>query len=706
MPFDIEGAKRSGYSDSEIADYLAKQKNFDAGSARQAGYTDEQILAHLAEPASNDAPANRQAVDTSLTMGERLVSSLPKGAQDWLANPSIGPVGIGQGSRVHGVAMGMADPVVGAVQLGANIAGMGEDVNRKIAEKSGEYNQARAAQGRGGFDGARLAGNLLSPANAAVASAVPLRAASLVGKAAQGGAAGIVGASIAPVENDENYAATKLQQIMGGGIAGAVLGPIGGKVASTIARIKNRNSPSEIARATDEIVSAGVERMKQDGVAMQQAQINAMRQQVSEALKGGRKLDVAARARAIDFEELGIPPTLGQVTREAGQFSKEKNLRGLAGVGDPLLARFEQQGRQLRSKVSAPAEGAIDEFGAGERIMQSIKSADDEMSSKVRGLYDAARKSTQKELDVPTTGLADDFARVLDEFGDKVPSGVRNQFEKYGLIKGTQQRVFNFDEADKLLKVINANVGNDKVSNTALGQLRIAVKQAIASADDAGGPFAPAVAAARERFAVHDAAPAFKAAAEGDISAQDFVRRFLVSGKADDVKNLAKFMPEDAKSEARSQMAKSLYKAAYGEDLAGDKAFSQNAYNKLLNSSGFKQKLSAFFSPAEVKEFEQIGRVGAYINSFPANHTVNTSNTAAALFNASQIPGVPAVVGLLGSAKNAATNQIAVRSALSASPKNALADLRPDQIRDINRMLTYSGAVAPALLGAGSRDKR
>lgn len=47
MPFDAEGAKKAGYSDSEIADYLAGQNNFDAASARKSGYSDSEIIGHL-----------------------------------------------------------------------------------------------------------------------------------------------------------------------------------------------------------------------------------------------------------------------------------------------------------------------------------------------------------------------------------------------------------------------------------------------------------------------------------------------------------------------------------------------------------------------------------------------------------------------------------------------------------------------------------
>lgn len=61
MPFDIEGAKKAGYSDAEIADHLGTEQKFDVASARKAGYSDMEILGHLmpatSAPVSDNTPA-------------------------------------------------------------------------------------------------------------------------------------------------------------------------------------------------------------------------------------------------------------------------------------------------------------------------------------------------------------------------------------------------------------------------------------------------------------------------------------------------------------------------------------------------------------------------------------------------------------------------------------------------------------------------
>lgn len=45
--FNVVGAQREGYSNADIAEYLAKEAGFDLAGARAEGYTDEDIIGHL-----------------------------------------------------------------------------------------------------------------------------------------------------------------------------------------------------------------------------------------------------------------------------------------------------------------------------------------------------------------------------------------------------------------------------------------------------------------------------------------------------------------------------------------------------------------------------------------------------------------------------------------------------------------------------------
>ena len=69
MAFDVAAARKAGYSEAEIADYLASQRKFDAKAARAAGYDDAEIVSHLsaAAPTAPAKPKAQPAIDVDLT---------------------------------------------------------------------------------------------------------------------------------------------------------------------------------------------------------------------------------------------------------------------------------------------------------------------------------------------------------------------------------------------------------------------------------------------------------------------------------------------------------------------------------------------------------------------------------------------------------------------------------------------------------------
>ena len=96
MAFDIEGARKAGYTDAEIADHLASQNNFDIAAARKSGYTDKELLGHFA--------SSVQAPDTRTTQ-EKLGLTLPQ---------------IGRSAALVG--RGMFDAAIGIPGMFANAA--------------------------------------------------------------------------------------------------------------------------------------------------------------------------------------------------------------------------------------------------------------------------------------------------------------------------------------------------------------------------------------------------------------------------------------------------------------------------------------------------------------------------------------------------------------------------------------------------------
>jgi hypothetical protein len=677
--------------------------------ARQGGRGFDDLIP--SQSAAEPPQAQRPIHDQELSLGEKLVSMLPKGAQQWLSNPSVAGVGLGKGSAVHGVMLGAADPVVGAAQL----SGLGQNttINQAIDAKNAEYEQARAAAGRDGFDAARFAGNVASPANLVIAQAAPINAATKLGKVAQGARAGALGGAAAPVVNaDQSYLPEKILQTASGAAAGGALAPVASSLGEAVTRRVAALSPAEKAAQADAILRETVNRFRREGIELDRAQINTLRQHVSQALDGGQKIDPAALLRKQDFDALGIDPTLGQITRDPAQFARERNLRGVSGVGEPLMQRLEQQNTRLQDLITGRARGAADENSAGEALLSSLRSVDDAAKTQVDAAYGKARDHLGRAAPMDSAGFSQQANATLDEqmLGRWLPEEVRGILNDVTLGKIP----FNVNTAVQIDSVLSQaqraamNSGNPAQAK-AVGAVRDALNKAgIADnvGEDAKMMFDTARGMARDRFKTHEAIPALKAAVNGDVNAQDFVRRFLINGKADEVRALAGALPEDAAAEARHQFGAALERAAFGENT-GDKAFSPERFSRFINQPGMRQKLAAFFSPEDVEQITRIGRVGAYMNSFPAFAPVNTSNTASALADLgwlSRIPGVPQSVGLLNIAKTAAENQHAVNSALGAKLRNQPADIPAKQLELLSRILGGGmGGVAGAA-GTGIGD--
>jgi hypothetical protein len=595
------------------------------------------------------------------------------------------------------------------------------------AKNEQDYQKARG-EDAGTFDAWRLAGNVVSPANLAPAAFLSKPAMTAKALASTGAKAGAIGGALTPInelKEDQSFAATKLAQIGIGTSTGAVLSPVLAKAAGAAARVLERKltDPTIIgARASLETDKAIEVALNDAGVNLADLPPNTMkqiRQQVLSSFKQGERMDPAALLRKQDFDLLGMKgpqlgPTQGQLTRSPLQFAKEKNLRAVPDVGDPLLARFYNQNRALGDKfVRMGAGDAMEAYPAGQMAVKSLEEVDDTLRHGVTAAYKAASESSGKDAAVSLTGLAQDYADVLNRFGDKVPSGVRNGFESLGVmgdiavghhgkikISGNQTKVFSVEDADKLIKVINDNVSNDPATNKALGELRGAVKRAVLEQGD--DVFAEGRKLAAKRFSIMELVPALKQASEGSIAADDFVRKFVINGKAEQLKAMAGLLDGDAKNQMRAQIVASLRRAAFGENMAGDKSFSPERYAQHLRSIG-SEKMSAFFSEGEIETLRRMGRVGAYMNSAPAQSPVLGNPN---MFWAGPMMGALDRIPMLGTAARMASG--AAAGGRQAMDVNAALAGRvqptpyvPPNLEPLLPYLGTAGGLGGGLLGGG-----
>lgn len=215
--FRIDAAKEAGYSDTEIANYLAEQKKFDVKAAREAGYNDTEIADFLAigrELSAGEALAigAERAATAEIRGASELLFGKPQeqtpavetpgydSALDWMNGTPLSP----EAER-------------------SSIAAPGERQLSDI-EREQQYRVALRQQPVAAITGA-VGGSVVSPS-----SAIGLTAKGIVKGALIVGGFGAATGGIEPVYKE--FGDSRLTNIAAGGLIGGVLGgTIGGLVA-------------------------------------------------------------------------------------------------------------------------------------------------------------------------------------------------------------------------------------------------------------------------------------------------------------------------------------------------------------------------------------------------------------------------------------------------------------------------------------------
>jgi hypothetical protein len=593
-------------------------------------------------------------------------------------------------------------------------------VDAGIKESEQQYQAARFKAGQSGFDGSRLAGNILNPATLALARVSPQGAATTLGRAGQGAVAGLFGGVAAtPVTDttDLSFGMQKLGQGVAGAAGGAIATPVLGKVIDLVApRIKalqaSITNPEILgARAsleTDQAMRRVFAEMNIDQQNIPKQVMDKLRADVLASFKQGQKLDAAAALRKMDFDAQGVPALRGQITRDPATYSRDMNLRGIEGVGEPIQGVLTTQNRKITqdlAKFGGPA--AAEKFPAGEGMTSALAKFDDDFAATVRRAYQNAKASSGKDWEIPLGGLSSDVQNIVDDFGvgaerNSVPSAVYNRLKALGVVGDgmTQRKVFNYEEADKLLKQINSHMkGGD---NGSLGALHGAVKKAILEGGGEGDPFAPARKLAAGRFKLLDAVPALKAVVDGKAAPDDFVDRYIVNGKVKEVQKLAELLPAEGKAEARKQIARVIYDGALPRNVTGDKAVQPAGLQDAMKKIG-TDKLKVFFSQAEIDELNRLTRLTAYANTEPAWGTVARGGNPGGVLlgGVARLGGAGAAVGkalpLIRDLGEAGGRSLRASAAMNTQvPKTT--NLTPQEIAAISGLLGVTGVSAGGLL--------
>lgn len=653
------------------------------------------------------------------------------------------------------VARGITDSVDAGAQylpwaLGAVTGGFGlapnkvsdfffsesDRVSKKISEQEKGYQDARrAVSGDVGFDSARMSGNVVSPVNALLTAAGAPLPATVGGRAVVGGLIGSTAAMTTPVYNTDStkLGGEKATQAAVGGAVGAVATPAAAKAAEVLGkgldrivvavnrwRGKQQTVPDQI------IINTIRSELARENISLDDVPetiLRSVKAQVNDALKYGQKVDAAAIVRQADFETVGTRGTLGQITRDPVQFTREQNLRGVQGAGDDLARRFNEQ-RQAFGQVFSRlgADKADDAYPAAERLTRELAAYDAPVKARVDAAYQAVRDSAGRPAPMNTAQFSQQANRALDQemLGGNLPSEARTLLnkistgeipldvqtqikvrERLGGIAADQYRAGNRQAGLAVQQVINALDATDVV---APGGAQSGLTMIGAGSQNVPGPVnagaqtlemaRQARALATQRFDTIKANPALKAFLEGDVNMDQFVNKYVINGKTDDLVSLSKILRPEGKDVVRQQLASQLERAAFGTNRTNDSKFAIEQYNALLDKMG-RAKLLAFFTPEEVDKLYAVGRAAAWAGKEPAGGAVNWSNTAAAAMNLfSQIKGASIAIPM--SVIRPAQNSITISRGLAAQPPTQPIPILSPALRELVPAVPVAAGVTSA----------
>ena len=346
----------------------------------------------------------------------------PEQAQAMIAQmaPSIQPKGVTTGEAIT---KGMRDPIDGGAQLLTNIlpeglVKAGNTVNNWLADKTGmvgrlpeggvdqqvreQEAQYQAARGpNAGFDWGRTAGNILSPANIAIASGVPA-AATLTGRVGFGAAAGAVGGAMTPTAGAGDFATEKAKQIGMGTVVGGAVPMVMGGVSRVV-------SP----RAS---LDPNVKLLQAEGVTPTMGQ----------ALGG--------RANVVE-EKLTSIPILGDAISSArgralDQFNNAAINRATAPIGQKVQGTGQTAIRQAGDSLSQAYDDALAQIKVV-KFDQQFGQDLTQLKSMAQSLTPPMRSKFNTKLQEVVGGRTSMTGHMLGDTFKKVDSEIGNLAAKY-----------------------------------------------------------------------------------------------------------------------------------------------------------------------------------------------------------------------------------------------------------------------------------
>lgn len=368
------------------------------------------------------------------------------------------------------------------------------------------------------------------------------------------------------------------------------------------------------------------------------------------------EINVEVLNRHLDADTLPIPIKLseGQATRSPQLFSEEMNSRG---KNTQLANRYNEQNKQLVENIDQIKENAAPRvYGTnvvenGQSLIDAYLDIDKARLANIDTKYQALRDAAGGQFPIDGVAFANNAMDSLKKNlkSEFLPDSIKKQVEAF---KNGEPMTFEQFEAMRTnlaAEMRKADRAGDGNAEFALGKVREALedlpltgetKELKVLADEAR-------AAAKERFDTLGSDKAYKAAVNGKVAPDDFIQKFVVNGKKNDIDTMVKHLGAD--SEARQVMAAGIVnwlKSKAGISADGNGAFSQKGYNKALES--IDPKILNIVGPEVNQQLKALGNTARNIQERPVGGYVNESNTLVGAMAEKAKTGAEVGLNLLG----------------------------------------------------------
>jgi hypothetical protein len=327
-----------------------------------------------------------------------------------------------------------------------------KDFDNIVSNRETQYQAARQQAGETGIDWWRLGGNVANPIN--YIGGVAGAAATVPGRIAMGTAMGAgMGAAQASAESTVpgNYWYDTAKGFWLGALAGGVLTSAVETVAPALrwglAKARgafgaDAGASAVTPAAADAVTKQALQSAGVDPASVDLNLLGGMRQDVQNALEHGADINpqmIVNRARA---ESLPAPVYLrsGQASGDSAQYAIEQNLRGVKGVGEPILnSETEQNTAFIKNLDMLGAKNAPSTVDFGNSYAPKIQQAWDTLDARKNALYAAVRNSQGQSAALDGVDVGSKIGQQLNNpqasFAyDLLPSNIQKTVES--LTKG------------------------------------------------------------------------------------------------------------------------------------------------------------------------------------------------------------------------------------------------------------------------------